>query len=415
MPDMERKDLSSEHSNGDRTIGDFMIKMKKSGFVSTIIATVVATLLIGGVIGYVVMGALGLTVVNKNEYDKYEDIASRYAKLYQLQSVINREFLWETDENAQMDVMYKSLVDSLDDKYSEYYTAEEYEKFLNYIQGTFTGVGIVFMQSEDNNKEFVIMQVIEDGPADSVGIKVGDIITHVNGKQYDDMNKVAEHLRGETGTKVEVTYRRETKTDTVEIVRGTVEEPSVGATILDGKYGYIRIAAFEQGTGKQFETELAKMENMDLKGLVIDLRMNPGGLLDSGIEIADALLPEGIITQTVDNKGKKQKYNSDAECTRMKYVVLVDDQSASTSEVVAAAIKDNNGGLIVGTRTFGKGIIQSVEQFPDGSAIKLTTMEYLSPKGNHIHKKGISPDYTVKLNENTMVDTQLEKALSLLK
>lgn len=392
-----------------------MIKIKKSSLITIIIASVIGAVLIAGGIGYGLMAANGVTLVNREKYETYEEIAEKYGKLYRLQTMIENNYLWEVDEESQMDSVYKALVSSLGDKYSAYYDAEETEKLTEYINGTFAGVGIVFSQSKDDPTRYPIGSVIKDSPADSAGIRKGDIILEVDDKTFDDIEKVAEALKGELGSRVRVTFERDGKIKTVRLVRGTIEQPSVGSTIIDKKYGYIYISAFEKETDKQFEEALTKLENRNLKGLIIDLRGNGGGIAETGINVADMLLPECVITKTVDKNGKEEVYNSDGECTRLKYVLLVDGDTASSSEIVAAAVRDNKGGNIVGTKTFGKGIIQTMEVLKDGSSIKLTTMEYLSPDGSHIHEKGIKPDYVVKQSKKNGKDAQLQKAISLLK
>lgn len=392
-----------------------MIRIKKSRFVASIIATVVATALIMCGIGYGLMTFGGVTLVNKKEYTENEKIAEKYEKLYKLQTLIENTYLWDVDEDEQMDNVYKALVDSLGDKYSAYYNVKETKKLTEYLSGTFAGVGIVFSQSKEDPTRYNVGRVIEDSPADSAGIKAGDVITAVDGKKYSDSEKIVAALRGELGSRVKVTFERDGEIKTAKLVRGTIEDPSVGATVINKKYGYILISSFDKGTEKQFEEALNKMENKNLKGVIIDLRGNGGGVAEAGINIADMLLPEAVITKTVDKNGKEQVYNSDGECTKMKYVVLVNGDSASTSEILAGAIKDNNGGALVGTKTFGKGIIQTMEILKDQSSIKLTTMEYLSPKGKHIHNKGITPDYVVKQPKNSKTDLQLKKAISLLK
>lgn len=392
-----------------------MIRIKKSRFVASIIATVVATALIMCGIGYGLMTFGSVTLVNKKEYTENEKIAEKYEKLYKLQTLIENTYLWDVDEDEQMDNVYKALVDSLGDKYSAYYNVKETKKLTEYLSGTFAGVGIVFSQSKEDPTRYNVGRVIEDSPADSAGIKAGDVITAVDGKKYSDSEKIVAALRGELGSRVKVTFERDGEIKTAKLVRGTIEDPSVGATVINKKYGYILISSFDKGTEKQFEEALNKMENKNLKGVIIDLRGNGGGVAEAGINIADMLLPEAVITKTVDKNGKEQVYNSDGECTKMKYVVLVNGDSASTSEILAGAIKDNNGGALVGTKTFGKGIIQTMEILKDQSSIKLTTMEYLSPKGKHIHNKGITPDYVVKQPQNSKTDLQLKKAISLLK
>lgn len=390
-----------------------MIKMKKRRFILLIIGVVLATLLAAAAGFFAVSQATGILLISQEDYDTLNDIGARYSKLYSMQKAIETQFLWEVDQDKQMDALYDALIETLDDQYSAYMDKEEYEAWQSYVQGVFTGVGVVF--SQDKSGDFVISKVISGGPADSAGLKAGDVLLKVDGKAYEDADQMAMHMRGEEGTSVKVTYRRGSETKEAELVRAQVEEPSVYAETLDKQYGYIRISAFESGTAAQFKRELDEFETKGVKGLVIDLRGNGGGLVDAGVDIADMLLPECTITHTEDKAGKTKYYNSDEACTGLKYVVLVDENSASTSEIVAAAIKDNKGGSLVGTTTYGKGIIQGTVQFNDGSALKLTIQQYFSPKNNEIHGVGVEPDYKVKLSKNAKTDTQLEKALELLK
>lgn len=390
-----------------------MIKMKKRRFVLLITGVVIASLLAAAAGFFAVSQMTGMVFLSKADYNTLSDMGNRYGKLYSIQKAVETQFLWDVDQEKQMDAVYDALMESLDDKYSDYMTKEEYEAWQSYVQGVFTGVGVVF--SQEKSGDFVISKVISGGPADSAGIRAGDVILKVDGKTYDDADQMAMHMRGKEGTSVKVTYRRGSKAKEVQLVRAQVEEPSVYTETIDKSYGYIRISAFESGTAEQFKRELDEFETKGVKGLVIDLRANGGGLVDAGVAIADMLLPECTIAHTEDKAGKTKYYNSDGACTELKYVVLVDGGSASTSEIVAAAVKDNKGGSLVGTTTFGKGIIQGTIQFQDGSALKLTIQQYFSPKNHKIHGVGVKPDYQVTLSEKSRTDVQLEKALELLK
>lgn len=393
-----------------------MIKMKKNRFVLLIISVVVATLVAAGGGLYLFAGANNLTLVSKSDYETAIEIGNKYAKLEMLQNTIEEQFLWDIDEEEQMNAVYKAAVDAIGDKYSSYMTKEEYEEWTNYVTGTFTGIGIAFTQDDDG--KYVINRVMEDGPAEASGLKAGDEILKVDGKTYDDSNQMAMAMRGDAGTRVKVTYKRDSNVKTVEIVRAEVKELSVYATVLEEgnlKYGYIQITSFESETAKQFKTELDAMEKEDVKGLIIDLRNNPGGMVDQCVEVADILLPEAMITYTEDKNGEKETYNSDEHCTKLNYVLLVNENSASASEIIAAAVKDNKGGPLVGKTTFGKGIIQGTMSFDDGSAMTLTIMQYFSPNGTKIHKTGVKPDYLINLDDDAKEDHQLEKAIDLLK
>lgn len=393
-----------------------MIKMKKKKFVILIVSVVLATLMAAGGVFFLVAGMADLTLVSKTEYETAKEIGKKYEKLYQLQSMVKDKFLWDYDEEALMESIYKTAVEELEDKYSYYMTEEEYGKWYDTIQGTFTGIGVVFTQDDDGT--YVVNRVIEGGPAALGGMKAGDILLKVDGKTYDDSTTMATAIRGDAGTSVEVTFERDGKEVTLKLVRAEVTELSVYSSVIEegkDKFGYIQITSFEAETAKQFETELADLEGKGVDGLIIDLRNNPGGMVDQCVEIADQLLPECMITYTEDKNGEKETYNSDEHSTKLEYVLLINENSASASEIVAAAVKDNKGGALVGKKTFGKGIIQGTVGFDDGSAMSLTIMQYFSPNGNKIHKVGVKPDHKVNLPEDAKSDLQLEKALELLK
>lgn len=389
-----------------------MIRIKKSRFILTLVGVMLMSFLLFGGTLFCVMEAGNMTLVSKSDYEQAAKMVEKYEKLYNIQSSIDNQFLWETDSKKQMDAICKEAVDVLGDKYSYYMTAEEYKDWKDKVTGTFYGIGVAFTQ--DENGDYVVNRVIEGGPADLAGMKAGDFLLKVDGKSYEDSNKMAAAIRGEEGTTVEITYQRNGKTKKIKLIRGEVKEISVYASELKGGYGYIQIASFEADTAKQFQTELEAMEAKHVKGLVVDLRNNPGGMMDQCIKVADMLLPEAMITYTKDKNGKEETYNSDEHCTALDYVVLVNGNSASAAEIVAGAIKDN-GGKLVGEKTFGKGIIQGSIDLQDGSAMTLTIMEYFSPAGNQIHKKGVKPTHKVVLPDNAKTDLQLKKAVELLK
>lgn len=390
-----------------------MVIIKKKRLVLLIVCTVIASLVIGTGALFGIAKFTGIAVVKQQNYDKFKTVYEKYEKLDAIDKVINEQFLWDIDEESQMDAIYRAMIDNLGDKYSQYMSKEEYSSFVDYVTGKFTGIGVVF--TTDKKGRYIVTQLIKDGPAETVGIEVGDEIIKVDGKTYDDSNTIAEAMRGESGTQVKITIKRNNKEKDFDIVRAEVESPSVYSEMLNKDIGYITIAAFEETTGQQFKDEVAKFEQQNVKGLVIDLRNNPGGLVDQGVIVADELLPDCTIAHTENKQGEKEYYNSDADCTKLKYVLLVNENTASASEIVAAAVKDNKGGKIVGTTTYGKGIIQGTVSCIDGSAVKLTIMQYFSPKGEAIHEIGVKPDYEVKLSSDSKTDKQLEKAMDLLK
>ena len=355
----------------------------------------------------------GFIRVNAANYEDMLRIYNKYSKLEQIYSYIDANYYKDTDDDKLMEGIYSGLVEALDDPYSSYMSSDKYEEWSSDVSGEFGGIGVTF--TKNDNGEFLIVSVIDDTPAYKAGLRAGDIIEAVDGKTYDDMNDIVAVIRGEEGTSLKLRYKRDDTEKTVTIIRDTIQIESVKSKIRKDNIGYIRISSFIETTSEDFKDALSKMENADVDGMVIDIRNNGGGLVDQGLDVADELLGKCTLVCYVDNKGNKTYSYSDKDKTDIPYVLLVDGATASTSEILTAAVKDNNGGKIVGTKTFGKGIIQNTSKFKDGSALKLTVMQYLSPDGNEIHNKGIKPDYVVKLKKNDDTDYQLNKAVKLLK
>ena len=377
-----------------------------------------AIVLIAGIItGMLAMWVItssagGFIRVNAEGYENMLKVYKKYSKLEQIYSYIDANYYTDIDEDKLMEGAYSGLVKALDDPYSSYMSKDKYKEWNSDISGEFGGIGVTF--TEDDKGDFLIVSVIDDTPAYKAGIRAGDIIEAVDGT-YDDMNDIVAVIRGKEGTSLKLKYKRDNKEKTVTIVRDTIQIESVKSEIRKDNIGYIRISSFIETTAEDFKKVLSEMESAKVKGMVIDIRNNGGGLVNEGLEVADELLGKCTLVCYVDNKGNKTYSYSDKDKTDIPYVLLVDGATASTSEILTAAVKDNNGGKIVGTKTFGKGIIQNTSQFKDGSALKLTVMQYLSPDGSEIHKKGVKPDYVVKLKKNDDTDYQLNKALELLK
>lgn len=355
----------------------------------------------------------GFIKVNAAGYENMLKVYKKYSKLEEIYSYIDENYYTDVDDDKLMEGIYSGLVKALDDPYSSYMSKDKFKEWNSDISGEFGGIGVTF--TKDDNGEFLIVSVIDDTPAYKAGIRAGDTIEAVDGKTYDDMNDIVAVIRGKEGTSLKLTYKRDDSKKTVTIVRDTIQIESVKSEVRKDNIGYIRISSFIETTAEDFKKALSEMESAKVKGMVIDIRNNGGGLVNEGLEVADELLGKCTLVCYVDNKGNKTYSYSDKDKTDIPYVLLVDGATASTSEILTAAVKDNNGGKIVGTKTFGKGIIQNTSQFKDGSALKLTVMQYLSPDGNEIHKKGVKPDYVVKLKKNDDTDYQLNKALELLK
>ena len=385
------------------------MEIKKKRLVIYVVAAFLAGAAVtGGACAAVFNGALGYVKVSKSQYDDMSEVYERYGKLDQLYDTITSSFYKEVDEDAMMEGAYKGLVAGLNDPYSSYMT--EYETWVATATGEYSGVGITFTQDEDGN--FVVVSVTDDSPAADVGIREGDIIKTVDGQEYSDLDVIGNAIRGEEGSEIEITYIRDGEEKSVTMTREKITQHSVEHRMLDGNIGYISISSFIETTGEDFSQALKELEEDGAQGLVLDLRDNGGGLVDACVQVADEFLDEGVVVYVEDRDGNRTDYDAKDGKTDLKTVVLVNENSASASEILAAALQDN-GFEIVGQTTYGKGVIQSTAQLEDGSALKLTIMQYFSPDGNAINEKGVTPDHQVANEENSGKDAQLDEALSL--
>ena len=382
------------------------------------ILLLVAALLLGGS-AVLLVGKLGVSdavVMTAEEYEDYNYLISTYGKMDKLKEMVENTYYIKVDSEKLMENAYSGLVAGLEDPYSEYISAKDYENYMASMLGSYSGVGMSFYNNEDSVLE--VIQVYKGSPAEAAGMKPGDIILEVDGKAFTgpESTEAAAAIRGKEGTSVTVKYRRNGKEDSVTMVRAQITVQTIEYEMLEGSIGYIQIDSFESATGADFKAALDDLTQQGAKGLVIDLRNNGGGLVNEAIKVADELMNQGTVVYTEDHNGKRDYYTTESGRTALPYVLQVNEYTASASEILAAGIQDNKEGQIVGTKTFGKGIIQSIyPMFDDGSAVKLTTMQYFSASGNTIHKVGITPDHVVELKEGDNTDYQLRKALEVLK
>ena len=350
---------------------------------------------------------------------------SRVQKLEYLEKMIDQDYLGEKDEDQLAEGMYAGLIYGLGDVYSRYYTAEEYEQETSSTDGSYVGIGI----SMEANKEggVKIAECYEGGPGEAAGMEEGDVISAVDGEDITEMDtsEVASLIRDSGKDQVTLTIHREDEEKPIEItveIRD-VELHSVFSEMLDDETGYIHISEFTGVTPDQYLEAFQSLEDQGMQKLVIDLRDNPGGLLDSVCSILNHVLPEGLIVYTEDKYGNRTEETSNGkDPLEIPLAVLVNENSASASEIFAGAVKDYGIGTIVGTTTYGKGVVQSVRQLADGSAVKLTVSNYFTPKGNNINKVGIQPNVEVKLSTELLnkkeitheEDNQLQEALKVL-
>ena len=333
------------------------------------------------------------------------------SKLRQIDSYIDKYYLKDYDKKEMVDNAYRGYVAGLGDPYSAYMTKEEYDNYQTSTTGSYSGIGVTFETSEKG--QYVVVAVTKGSPADKKGIKTGDIILEVDGKSYSTSDLMATHIRGKKGTKVKLTILHGKDEKTVTMVREKIEQDSVEYEMLDAATGYIKITSFIESTGKDFTKALQSIESDGADSLILDLRDNGGGLVDDAVAVADLFLDEGVACYVSDKNGQTEEYTVKDGKTDLDTVILVNGNSASASEILTAAMQDN-GYKVVGEKTFGKGIIQTSFEMPGGDALKLTILEYLSPKKNKVHEKGVKPDYKVKDNKKTKQDEQLEKAKDLI-
>lgn len=336
-------------------------------------------------------------------------------KLKVLEEVIDAYYLEDTDKEDLENGLYKGLFAGIGDPYSVYYTEDEYEELQQSTSGKYSGIGALVSQDMKTNV-VTVSKVFKDGPADKGGMKSGDIIYKVDdedvtGKSVDE---VVSKMKGEKGTKVKVTVYRQSEENYVDlsITRDEVKVPTVEYKMLDNKkkIGYIQITEFDEITGEQFSKALTNLKKQGMKKVIFDVRDNPGGSYEIVCEILDEILPEGTLVFTRDKYGNEEKQESDPSCLDMPMVVLQNENSASASEIFAGAIQDFGAGKIIGTQSFGKGIVQQIVPLNDGSAIKLTVEKYYTPSGKNIHGKGITPDVKVEAGTDEKEDVQLKKA-----
>lgn len=348
-------------------------------------------------------------------------------KIREIQAYVDIYYLDDVDQKEMEDSICNGILEGLGDKYAAYYNEEAYEELTEKTSGNYCGIGAYVSQNATTGA-ITIIQPIEGSPAKKAGLQSGDIISKVDNKDISgkDLSEVVSLMKGEPGTKVKLQIVRtdEKKPLDVTIVRAEIESETVKYQMLDGKIGYIGVSAFEEVTKEQFRGALDDLESRGEKSLIIDLRDNGGGLLATAVDMLDRMLPEGVVVYTKDKSGKKEEYYSDGKESFDKPVaILVNENSASASEVFSGAMQDYGKAALVGTTTFGKGIVQSVFDLSDGTAIKLTTSKYYTPKGRNIHGTGLEPDVRVELNDKFIkqtksgldVDNQLYSAMKYLK
>lgn len=347
-------------------------------------------------------------------------------KLEKLEALIDQYYLDEVDEDAFADGIYKGLMASLGDPYTVYYTKDEFAALMESSSGVYCGIGATVSQDATTGIITVVKPFVS-GPAYEAGVLPGDIIYKVNDEEVTgvDLSEVVSRMKGDEGTEVNITIVRDTETDPIDLTieRRQIEVPTIEYEMMDGDIGYISVSEFDEVTADQFINAVNDLDKKGQKGLVIDLRNNPGGLLDIVVKMLNRLLPKGLIVYTEDKYGEREEfYSDDKESFDKPMVVLINGNSASASEIFAGAVQDYGVGTLVGTTSFGKGIVQSVIPLYDDTAIKITVSKYYTPKGRNIHGTGIDPDIEIdladELKKQVVIeksdDNQLQKAIEVI-
>lgn len=356
------------------------------------------------------------TILDQGTVDKVEELA-KYMDLY---------YYEDYDVQDVRDCLLEGEIKGLGDPYSVYYTADAYADQQVSTSGTYYGIGAGLTQ-DTKTMQVTVSKIYEGTPSEEAGMKKDDIVEMVDDIDADSMEltELVKKIRGEEGTSVHIKAYRPSTEETLEfdVERRNVELPSVTGELLDNGIAYIQITEFQTNTAKQFEQIVDNLKEQGMESMIIDVRSNPGGLLTSVVQILDDILPEGTVVYTQDKYGNREDYSSDASCMDYPIAVLIDENSASAAEIFAGAIKDYEYGTLIGTTTYGKGIVQSVFPLSDGDAVKITTAKYYTPDGNYIHGVGIEPDIELsyeftgsKDGEYAIAyDNQIQKAIEILK
>lgn len=368
-------------------------------------------------------------ILTDDEYNNYVDLKTKYSDIDALVEFTEENFLYDCTEEQMLLGAKKGVLESLDEKYTMFYSKEEFDDLLEDTMGSFVGIGVYISPSDDN--KILVIAPIEDTPADKAGIKTGDKIVKIDGVDYtgDQIDDAVSHMRGVEGTEVVITVEREVKDSSetelfdLTVNRDVIKIKTIKGQMMEDDMGYIRITTFTSETAADFKKMYNSLKDEGMTSLVLDLRSNPGGLVTQSTDICDMFIDEGFITYTKTKSGEKQFYYADNKKEDIPMVILVDGGSASASEIMTGAFKDLGIAKIVGTKTFGKGIVQTFMAYgDDGEGLKMTVAQYFTPNDVCIHGIGIEPDVEVELNEGidgvgpdyADQDNQLQKGIEVL-
>ncbi|CDF58305.1 S41 family peptidase [Thermobrachium celere] len=360
----------------------------------------------------------GKKLVSNEEYQ----FVKKFNKLISIKTILEKKYVDKIDEDKLVEGAVRGMVDGIGDPYTVFLNQKEFEELLTHTRGSYAGVGL-YVGEKDG--KIIVVAPIEDTPAYRAGIQSGDYILKVNDQDVSakEMDKAVSMMKGKEGTKVKLTIYREGKgTLEFELTRAIITIKTVKSDVIENDIGYIRITTFDEHTADAFNKALDNLLSKGIKGLIIDLRDNPGGLLDQCTQIADRILGEGTIVYTIDNQGKREEWKSDSNKLNIPLVLLVNEGSASASEILSGAVRDFKAGTLIGTKTFGKGLVQEIISLPNKEGLKVTIARYYTPSGECIQGKGIEPHIKLDLPQKDKIkelsykeDIQIQKAIEVLR
>lgn len=393
-------------------------KENKKGFIKkTIIWVIVTNIITISVLVFLPIPIFGKKLVSESDYN----FLFNYRKLVRVHNILDKKYvdsITPEKEEKMIDGAIKGMTEAIGDPYTTYMDKNAYESFMTQATGSYAGVGILLTVKD---KKLVVVEPMENGPAIKAGVKTGDIITKVDGTKVsgEDNAKAVALMKGKEGTEVTITIERENKEKDVKIKRENIQLKTVESKVIDN-VGYVRISSFDEATGEEFKNHVDSLKSKGIKGLVLDLRNNPGGILDESIKVLDVFVDDKTVLSTVDNGGKKTEYKTGKGSLSLPLAILVNEGSASASEIVSGAVKDLKVGKLIGKTTYGKGLVQATTSLQDGSGLKFTVSRYYTPSGISIQGKGIKPDIEVDIPKDKSItelkdDPQFIKAIETIK
>lgn len=392
-----------------------------------VVIVVILLLLVTNATTFIVANGISIALGDKIIVKTEDTATTEYIKkLLYLKDEIQTSYYKDVKDQSLLDGAIKGMFEAVGDPYTAYYDADQFQAYMEQVQGSYVGIGVVVGLNEDN--KVTVVSAIDGSPGKKAGLLSGDLIVKVNGDDVTGLNleQVVSKIKGDAGTSVVLEIEREGSAKLIEkeITREEIMLNSVDSMLLEDNIGYITITQFETNTAKEFKEHLDKLQSANIKGLILDVRDNPGGMMDTVVQIVDQLIGESVIVYTEDKAGKKEIMSSEEKSKiDLPMVVLINEGSASASEIFAGALQDTGAATVVGATSFGKGIVQRMSDLNDGTGYKITVSEYFTPNGRNIHGKGIEPDVPVEMSQKARYeadfdlkdDVQLNKAIEIMR